>query len=45
MESKQQEIKKEYAKPEVVKHGKVEEVTKVIRIGGSSSPVVFYDLR
>ena len=36
----QQESKKQYIKPEVVKHGNVEELTKVIGIGSSSSPVV-----
>jgi hypothetical protein len=37
--SSQQESKKQYIKPEVVKHGSVEELTKVIGLGSSSSPV------
>ncbi len=36
----QMESKKQYVKPEIVRHGNVEELTKGIGIGSSSSPVV-----
>ena len=39
MDSKRHESKKQYAKPEVAKHGNVEELTKFVVAGGSSSPV------
>ena len=32
--------KQQYIKPEVIKHGSVEEMTKVVAGGSSSSPVV-----
>ena len=35
-----QQSKQSYIKPEVTKHGNVEELTKVVGIGSSSSPVV-----
>ncbi|MBV8781691.1 MAG: hypothetical protein JO353_09870 [Phycisphaerae bacterium] len=35
------ESKKQYAKPEVIQHGKVEELTHLVSVGGSSVPCIW----